>query len=125
MPPPDWSNLWEKKGWNHFPGESRLVILAQRWLRDAEPDPSWQYVWQALYDFFPEDQQYLEVALWWLEHRGPRERGAWTLCGSCYGTKIARDSLAPIGWRWVKEFEDHKYWSDVRARLAAGAPNAD
>ena len=44
MPPHDWSNLWEKEGWNHFPGEPRLVVLAQQWLRESAPDLSWPFV---------------------------------------------------------------------------------
>src|SRR5262249_26295744 len=63
MTPREWSNYWEKEGWNRFPGETRLVALARQWLVEAAPDPSWPFVWRPLFLYFPEDRQFLELAL--------------------------------------------------------------
>lgn len=120
--PREWSNLWEKRGWKYFPGEPQLVALARQWLRKAAADPSWPYVWQPLFLYFPEDQQFVDVALWWLEHRGPRDRGAWTFVWKVlWDGNRARDRLGPLGRVWLKEYEgsQHKYWRDVRTRLDA------
>ena len=54
MRPHDWSNIWEKRGWQHFPGEPRLVALARKWLCEAAADPSWPFVWEPLFLHFPE-----------------------------------------------------------------------
>ena len=127
MTPYDWSNLWGR-GWKQFPGEPQLVDLAQQWLREAVPDPSWPYVWQPLFLYFPEDRQFVEVALWWLEHRGPRDRGAWTFVWNLlWDDNRARDRLGLLGCAWLKEYEgsQHKYWRDVRIRLDAAGFKAE
>jgi hypothetical protein len=122
MPPHEWSKLWEKVGWKNFPGEPRLVSLALQWLREAAPDPSWPYVWQPLFLYFPEDRQFVDIALWWLECRGPRDRGAWTFVWLLiWDSGRSRDRLKSLGRAWLNEYEgsQHKYWQDVLSRLAA------
>ncbi len=60
------------------------------------------------------------MALWWLEHRGPRDRGAWTFVWLLlWDHDRAHDRLAPLGFAWLKEYErkQHKYWQNVRSRL--------
>jgi hypothetical protein len=119
MTPHDWSNLWEKAGWRYFPGEPRLVALAGKWMYKAAPDASWPWVWEKLFVQFPEDEQYTDVALWWLEHRGPRDRGAWTFVWlKLWGSNCARDRLDILGRGWLHEYEGrHKYWQEVWSRL--------
>jgi hypothetical protein len=121
MRPHDWSNIWEKEGWRYFPGESRLVALAQEWLREAAADPSWPFVWEPLFLYFPESSELTEIALWWLENRGPRERGAWAFVWKAlWDHACARDRLDPLGRAWLQVYEGtHKYWKDIRVRLDA------
>jgi hypothetical protein len=123
MAPHKWSNLWEKHGWKWSPGEARLVALGRKWLLEAPPDPSWPFVWEPLFRYFPKDEEFAEVALWWLEHRGPRDRGAWSFVWKqLWDHDCARDRLAILADTWLQEHEGkHKYWRDVRARLDAGA----
>jgi hypothetical protein len=121
MRPHDWSNIWEKQGWRYFPGEPQLVALARKWLREVAADPSWPFVWEPLFLYFREDLEFVEIALWWLENRGPRERGAWAFVWkSLWDHGSARDRLAPLGRAFLQEYDEtHKYWKDVRARLDA------
>ena len=119
MAPHVWSNLWEKQGWKRFPGEPRLVVVARKWLFEAAPDPSWPFVWEPLFLYFPGDREIENVALWWLEYCGPRDRGAWAFVWMLlWDHGCARDRLATLGRAWLQDYEGkHKYWTDVRARL--------
>jgi hypothetical protein len=121
MRPRTWSNIWEKEGWQYFPGEARLVALARKWLAEAAADPSWPFVWEPLFLYFPEDLEFVDIALWWLENHGPRERGAWAFVWkSLWDHACARHRLDPLGRAWLQEYEGtHKYWKDIRVRLDA------
>ena len=70
---------------------------------------------------FSRDLELVEIALWWLEKRGPPDRGAWSFVWmSLWDHACARDRLAQLGRAWLQEYEDkHKYGKDVRARLDA------
>ena len=119
MRPAAWSYIWEKQGWARFPGEPRLVALARRWLNEAEPAPSWPFVWQPLFLHFPDIREWTDVALSWLEHRGPRDRGAWTFVWTTlWDRRRDRNRLAPLGRAWLDEYrERHRHWTEINDRL--------
>ena len=120
MPPNKWSSLWEKQGWDRFPGKPELVDLGRRWLRESASDPSWPYVWEQLFLAFPEDHEYVDVALWWpsiaalaTEARGPS-------CGRPCGTmNRRREELGQLGLAWLQEADgpQHTSWEEVQRRL--------
>jgi hypothetical protein len=66
--------------------------------------------------------EFVDIALWWLECRGQRDRGAWTFVWLLiWDSGRSRDRLKSLGRAWLNEYEgsQHKYWQDVLSRLAA------
>lgn len=108
LQPHEWSRKWEE-AWSRFRGEPELSSRGREWLCKVGAEPSWPYVWEKLllHAITDENQHeinyLLDTALWWIDEKAPRERGAWAyVWAKLWDFNFNWPRLRALGLEWLR-----------------------